>query len=430
MKIIAKFSGLIYNKSDKIKGKIMNKFNKSQKSLIAVHMLKMVMDLFISIFLTSYILSQTPNSILGQGLVNIGIFYLSWYIVYGIFEFICSFFVDKGNRLAFLRIAIVINTLLIIALVFWGEQISHWLIPAGAICGLIDAFYYSSYLVVRTEVAGDHSLDKFSMMITILTNVIKVIVPVILGYIIDTSTLSSIAIYIVIISIVQFIISLFIKVDKNLRSKFEFKKFLDYLKTNQSDAEKLKFTYLSSLPSGFRATYNSLVVILTVYIFASNTILGACTSVFALLTIICLMLFKMADNNKKINKCVIYVVLGFLPLASAIVASLITNKITLIILNFLLTLSTYFSDYLGNLERDAIIEDLHKEEFFAEHQVLNEEIQVIGRVLAFATYIFVGLSSNFVIFLIMLISFMAFNPFKFLVMYKQRLIRRKIENLD
>lgn len=408
----------------------MKSFNRSQKSLISVHMLKMIMDLFISTFLTSYILSQTPDSILGQGLVNIGIFFLSWHIVYGLFEFLCSFFVDKGNRLTFLRIAIVINTFLILALVFWGEQISHWLIPAGAICGLVDAFYYSSYLVVRTEVAGDQSLDRFSMLITVFTNIIKVVVPVILGYIIDASTLSSIAVYIVIISVIQFIISLFIKVNKNLRSKFEFKKFLNYLKSNKNDSKSLKYTYLSSLSSGFRATYNSLVVILTVYIFTTNALLGACTSIFALLTIICLFLFKFADNNKKINKFVIYMILGFLPLASAIVASFITTKITLIILNFLLTLSTYFTDYLGNLERDAIIEDLHKEEFFAEHQVLNEEIQVFGRVLAFTAYILVGLSSNFTVFLVMLVAFMAFNPFKFIMLYKQRLVRRKIEHLD
>lgn len=405
----------------------MAKFNRSQKSLIAVHMLKMILDLFISVFLTSYILSQTPDSILGQGLVNIGIFYLTWYVVYGILEFVCSYFVDKGSRVLFLQIAIFINTLLILALVFWGEQISHWLVLAGSICGIVDAFYYSSYLVIRTEVAGSASIDKFSMITTVFTNIIKVIVPVILGYIIDASTLSSIAIYIVIISVIQFIISLFIKMDKKLRSNFEFKKFLNYLKTNKEDSNKLKYTYLSSLPSGFRTTYNSLVVILTVYIFTTNALLGACTSVFAFLTIICLMLFKSVDNNKKVNKLAIYIVIGFLPVLSAIIASFITNKVTLVVLNFFLTLSTYFTDYLGNFERDAIIEDLHKEEFFAEHQVLNEEIQVFGRILAFASYILVGLSGNFTLFLIMLIVFMLFNPFKLLVLYKQRVIRRQLE---
>ena len=402
-------------------------FNRSQKCLISVHMLKIIMDLFISVFLTSYILSQTPNSILGEGLVNIGIFYLTWYIVYGILEFVCSIFVDKGNRVLFLQIAIVINTLLILALVFWGEQISKWLVFAGIICGIVDAFYYSSYLVIRTEVAGSASVDKYSIIVTIFTNIIKVVVPVVLGYVIDASTLSSIAIYIVIISIVQLIISLFIKVDKNLRSKFEFGKFLRYLRTNKDDSNKLKYTYLSSIPSGFRTTYNSLVVILTVYIFTTNALLGACTSVFAFLTVICLTLFKIVDNNKKVNKLLIYILIGFFPVASAIVASFLTNKITLIILNFSLTLSTYFTDYLGNFERDAIIEDLHKEEYFSEHQVLNEEIQVIGRIIAFATYILVGLTQNFTIFLVMLIAFMLFNPFKLLTLYKQRIIRRELE---
>lgn len=405
----------------------MKNFNRSQKCLITVHMLKMIMDLFISIFLTSFILSQTPDNILGQGLVNIGIFYLTWYIVYGILEFVCSIFVDKGNRVLFLQIAIVINTLLIIALVFWGEQISKWLVLAGIICGIVDAFYYSSYLVVRTEVAGSASVDKFSMLITILTNIIKVVVPVILGYIIDASTLSSIAVYIVIISVIQLIISLFIKVDKTIRSKFEFRKFLNYLKTNKEDSSKLKYSYISSIPSGFRTTYHSLVVILTIYIFTTNTLLGACTSIFALLTIICLMLFKSVDNNKKVNKLAIYILIGFFPVASVIVASFLTNKVTLIILNFALTLSSYFTDYLGNFERDAIIEILHKEEFFAEHQVLNEEIQVAGRILSFATYILVGLTQNFTIFLLMLIAFMLFNPFKLLMLYKQRVVRRNLE---
>ena len=405
----------------------MKNFNRSQKCLITVHMLKMIMDLFISIFLTSFILSQTPDNILGQGLVNIGIFYLTWYIVYGILEFVCSIFVDKGNRVLFLQIAIVINTLLIIALVFWGEQISKWLVLAGIICGIVDAFYYSSYLVVRTEVAGSASVDKFSMLITILTNIIKVVVPVILGYIIDASTLSSIAVYIVIISVIQLIISLFIKVDKKIRSKFEFRKFLNYLKTNKEDSSKLKYSYISSIPSGFRTTYHSLVVILTIYIFTTNTLLGACTSIFALLTIICLMLFKSVDNNKKVNKLAIYILIGFFPVASVIVASFLTNKVTLIILNFALTLSSYFTDYLGNFERDAIIEILHKEEFFAEHQVLNEEIQVAGRILSFATYILVGLTQNFTIFLLMLIAFMLFNPFKLLMLYKQRVVRRNLE---
>lgn len=405
-------------------------FDRSQGSLLAVHLIKVVMDLFISTFLVSYILSQTPENILGKGLFNIGLFYLSWYFVYGVFEFICSHFVDKGNRVLFLRIAIIINMLLIIALVFWGEQISHWIVPAGAMCGLVDAFYYSSYLIMRADLAGGNAVKRYNMLSTVLTNVIKVVVPIILGYVIEASTLSSIAIYIVGISVIQFIISLPIKLDKNHRSSFEFKKFLNFLKTDKQAADKLKWTYLSSVPSGFKTSYNVLVVVLTVYLFKKDSLLGVYTSIFSLLTMLSLIFYKLADNSKKINKFLIYLLIGFLPVISSIAVAIITSEISLVILNLLLTVSTYFSEYLGNLERDAVIKNINRDEFISEHQALNEVIQCVGRVIAFGTFMLVGLLSNFTVFLIMLIFFVSFNPVKFLLLYKQRKVRKGFEVLD
>lgn len=409
----------------------MKKFTRSQSSLLSVHLMKMVMDLFISTFLTSFILSQTPENILSQGLFNIGLFYLSWHLVYGIFEFICSYFVDRGNRVLFLRIAIIINTLLILALVFWGEQISHWIIPAGAICGLVDAFYYSSYLIMRAGFADNKTVKQFNLLATIFTNVIKVVVPIILGFVIEASTLSSIAVYIVILAVIQFVISLFIKNNKIDSSAFEFKKFLRYLKTNKEDFSKLKYTYLSSIPSGFKTTYNILVVILTVYIFKKDSILGIYTSIFSLITTILLVVYKLIDNNKKVNKFIIYITIGCLPLIASIFLAIKPSTVwLLVLLNFFLTLSSYFSEFFGNTERDAIIKFVHQNEFISEHQVFSELIQCVGRVISFSIFMLVGLSSNFTLFLIMLIGFIAFNPFKFIVLYKQRKIRKEFELLE
>ena len=408
----------------------MKKFNRSQRCLLTVHMLKMIMDLFISTFLTSYILSQTPENILGAGLFNIGLFYVSWYFVYGVFEYVCSFFVDRGNRVLFLRIGIIINTILIVALVFWGKQISEWIMLAGAVCGLVEAFYYSSYLIMRAELSGGSSIKQYNMLATVFTNVIKVVIPIIMGYLIEASTLSSIAIYIVGISVIQFFFSLFVKEGKNQSSKFEPKKYINYLKSNKDVRQKLKWTYLSSIPSGFKQTYYVLVVVLTVYIFKKDSLLGIYTSIFSLVTMLCLVIYKLLDNNKKVNKFIIYLLLGFLPVISTIVVASHTDEVTLVILNFLLTLSSYFSDYLGNLERDAVIKSIHKNEFIAEHQVLSELIQVAGRLVAFSIFMLVGLSSNFTLFLIMLLTFILFNPMKFLILYKQRTIRKQYELTD
>ena len=120
----------------------MAKLQKSQKALLSVHMLRVVLELFTSTFLTSYILAQSPDNIIGIGLINIGIFYMSWNAVYGILDLVASYLVDKSNRATLLRFGIIFNMLLMIALVFWGEQISHWIVLAGAVCGMSDELYY------------------------------------------------------------------------------------------------------------------------------------------------------------------------------------------------------------------------------------------------------------------------------------------------
>ena len=62
----------------------MAKLPKQQKALLSVHMLRIVLELFTSTFLVSYILAQNPDNIIGKGLINIGLFYVSWNAVYGL----------------------------------------------------------------------------------------------------------------------------------------------------------------------------------------------------------------------------------------------------------------------------------------------------------------------------------------------------------
>ena len=405
----------------------MNKINKSQQFLLSVNCLKVVLDLFIGTFLTSYIVQQTPDSILGQGLFNIGLLYLSWNFFYAVFDFLFSFYVDKGNHSLFLRIGIAINTLLIVALVFWGETISKWIVLAGFICGLSDALYYSSYHVLRTELGNNKESKQYHMLITIMTNVIKVVVPVIMGYLIDISTYSTIAIYVIFICLGQFVLSLFIKSEKIENSKFEPKKYIHLVKTNKEFYNNIKYTYFNALIAGVKTTYKIIVIVITVYIFKKNLSLGIYTSIFSLITILFLIAYKYVDDHTTFNKLPIYLFLGFLPFAACIVMLIKTTEFTLMALNLTLLIVSYFSDYLGTLERDEIIRLHNKPEFIAEHQVLCENMQVGTRLIAYGIFMLVGLSANLLYFKIMLFVFIALNPLKFMVMYKQRKIRKQME---
>ena len=233
-----------------------NKFDKTQKSLFSVHLLRVVLELFTSTFLTSHIVSLNPETALGAGLLNIGIFYISQFFIYGVLFFVISFFVDRSDRISLLRIGIFVNACLLVALVFWGEQIANWVVLAGALCGISDAFYYPSYLVMKNEINSRRFIKKFSILSTIFTNVVKVVVPVILGFLIDVSSYSNIAIYIMLITIVQFIVTFWVKTKKPDNSKFELKKFIRYLKRDDFARSKIKYTYYNALLNGPKNTYN------------------------------------------------------------------------------------------------------------------------------------------------------------------------------
>lgn len=139
-----------------------------------------------------------------------------------------------------------------------------------------------------------------------------------------------------------------------------------------------------------------------------------------------LIAYRKGDNNPKVNKFVIYLIVGFFPVFALIAMLIYTNNITLVILNFTLTLANYFSDYLGSVERDTIIKNLNQYDYVAEHQFLTEIIQIISRIVTYSFFIVVGSLASFSALKIFLCIIIATNPIKFLVMYKQRLIRKEL----
>lgn len=403
------------------------KLTKNQSALLTVQLIRIILELFTSTFLTSHIISLSPDNIFGSGLFNVAILYISQYIAYILIYSINSYFVDKSNRVNFLRIGIFVNACFVVAIVLWGEIISHWIVLAGAICGISNAFYYSSFNVMKNELVNRIYMKKFSILNTVFTNLINVIFPTLLGLVIDVSSYSTIAIYVVVIIVIQFVISLFIKAPKPSDSKLEVMKYLRYLKENKSDRNKIKYTYFNGLLAGIKTTYKIVIIILTIFAFKTNLSLGLLSSVFSLITIGLLILYRKAEDKPKTNKLLIYLTVGTLPLIACIIFMIITNKATFIILNCFLTIAIYFSDYYGDAERDAIIKNLGHFEFIAEHNLIHDVMKYFVSIIVYIMFIVVASFESITAFKILLLAMIAICPFKFFMMYKQRLVRKQFE---
>ena len=142
-----------------------------------------------------------------------------------------------------------------------------------------------------------------------------------------------------------------------------------------------------------------------------------------------LMLYKKFDASPKMNKAVVYSMLGLVPFLTCVVLVIWLNPVTLIIYNLSLTIAIQFSDYLGTCERDAIIKHLGLYKYIAEHQFLFELCQCVSRVLTYSLFVVAGLIGNITAFKVLLILFLSANVAKHYVMYKQRTIRKEFEEV-
>lgn len=408
----------------------MAKLSRNQKCLFSIHLFRGVMELFTNTFLTSHIISITAENVLSEGLFNSAIFYIAQYVCYAVFYFFISFFVKRSNRTIFLQLGIVLNLGLIISLVFLAEVISSWIILVGSICGISNALYYASYFVMKNEFASRKSIKKYNILTVMGVNIIKVVVPTLLGFLIDSSSFANISIYMSIITAIQLVISFFIISHKRKGAKLQLLNYYRALKEDKVASSKIKYTYINAILSGIKNTYKLLLTVLILFAYKTNFGLGLFTSISSLVTMGLLMLFRVFDNNPKTNKLAIYLIIGFLPLASSLFMVFWLNEITLIVFNFFLTVAIYFSDYFGSSERDAIIKHIGKREYIAEHQLSIEVITCVSRVSAYFVMLLMGFVASLIVFKILLVGFMVLCPLKYIVMYKQRKIRKEFEVLQ
>ena len=398
-----------------------------QRPLLLIHALKAVLSIFTSTFLTSYIVSLNADNIWGKGIFNIGLLYLTGYATYITVYYLLSFFVSKSNRIIFLRLGILVNCVLLTVITFYGQTIAQWIVVAGILYGLGEAFYYASYLVIKNELVDKKYINNYHLASIVATNLVNIIVPTLLGFLIDISTYTNIALYVILLCVLQFVLSFFVQGQAVAKSSFQIKAFVKFLRTDKFARDKIKYTYWNSFLAGFKNTYKILIVILTIYAFATNLSLGILTSVFSVFTILLLALYKKFEYHARLNKLVLYLIISLLPVITCLLFICLPNKACLIAVNLCLTIAIYFSEYGTSCERDAIIKNLHQEKFISEHQFFSEFFIFVGRVIAYSGFIVVGLFANINVFKVLLLVLISLMPIKFWVMYQQTKIRKALE---
>lgn len=393
-----------------------SKLDKSAKSLMACDLTNSVVNLFGETFLVAYFL-QISN----ENIIQVSIFYIILYTLLGIGNILLGNIIKSKpqKRVVIYRFGIIVKSIYILLIVLFKEEIRQYFIVFAIFYGIAEVLYWSTHDVMNTEIVENENRKKYMTTKRILSKLIHIVIPIILGTSIELTSFTNISIYIFVLTLVQIIISLNIDTNKfgiqGKKEKYSLKKYINNLSIEQK--EKLNKIYkLAFLYGIMMDTIRVLVVIITIMTFKTSLNLGILTTVFSIFSMTSLYLFNKLYQKKYSKKllgfCAVLVVFGVICLVVDI------NKTTLIIYNFTYNATIYILEVMFKIKADDVVKEYNIEKWIVEYHTFTEGFMEIGRITGFSLMLIAGLLNEIFYFKLLLLIVTICIPIYAITMYK------------
>lgn len=378
------------------------KDGKANACLFSCHTISEIVNLFVNTFLVAYIYNFCSG--LFDYVFNVALYNIVTYVFFQIIYVIAAKIVDSTNRVWVYRAALLLRAGLVIVAIFCGQNIAQMLILAGFLNGASDGFYFASYNVLKQEMVSRKSMKNFAVIIQVLTKIVEIVVPVVMGALIDVSTYAQVSIYVLVICAIQIGLSFGIKAQKPQGSNFSIRNYWTKLKQNPQTYKKIKSVYIVSFVYGFASVVNVLMNVCIMDQFGSSFSLGALTSVFAAVSILVILLIN--KFSKAGNRGVMLYVFSALPIITSILFSAMPSVATLIIFSLTSVVCRIVYQTIFDIHRNSTLKEAGLYSEINEHQTIVECILNSSRTLSYVFMLLLGIIGNMLVFRIVFIVLM------------------------
>ena len=356
--------------------------------IIAINAMKKVMILFLGPFLTAYFIKKSQESI-----TDLSIYYIFSYTLLGIGTFIVASIIKNKFRVGMFRIGVILNFVYIMIIIILKEKIIEHLGLISLLYGISSSAYWFSYNLFVINKIDNERRTEYTVKSKIISSIIGVLCPIILGSIITVTNYELTAIIILVISIIQIILSFMLSPDNETNlAKFNAKQTWNKLKSNK----QIRRISIVEFFIGMNVSDGALEILMTILIlnsFKTDMNLGIITSITTVLSMICVHLY--GKIYKKRDDKGLIIVSSILPVIAVFILLIWRNNITIIIYNIcyviftsLLTLTREIR--LFNISDSYIVDKNNQCEFFA----LREGILNMGRVMGYTMLLLAGLTGS------------------------------------
>jgi len=350
------------------------KLSRNLKLLVGTNIINNILFLFLNTFFIAYFYTLT-----NYDYKIISIYYIFVYVVVGLTFWLLGDIVKTKNKLIVYRLGIVLHCAYILIIALLKENILQYYILLGAFYGFIQGTYWSGgHTLINQETEGAKT-TKYVSAVAIIGKMAKIIFPIVFGTSIELTSFSNIALYVLILSLTQFTLSLFITDKSDKDNNFNLIKYMKYVRDSGA---KVKHYYKIIFYEGIvKNLLETLIVIVIIMTFKSSMNLGILTTIFSICSMITVYVFQKFYKEKEPKK-----LLYICALVSVISVALLVcdiSKITVVAYNFINSIFMVILYNYSNIKRYNCINTDKLKEFTVEHQAMSDVYLAISRVLGY-----------------------------------------------
>ena len=369
------------------------KLTKSAIGIMGSLLINNVLYMFVNTFMVAYFITLT-----NYDYKQISIYYVLSFIAILLTFLTFGRIIKNKNQVWVFRSGIIAYCLYILILAFLKEKIVTYFAPLGFFYGIVQGLIWVAVHTLVNEHTQNNT-NKFISFKSIISKILKIFFPIVFGVSIELTSFSYVAKIVILLSITQFIFSLFIEDKaKTYDKKYNLKEYINLVKNN----DKFKTVYKLCICDGIvNYLLETLIVILTVMTFKTTISLGVITTITAICSILSVYIFqyKLKSNWKILKICNIMMV------SSVLLLLINISKPTIIIYNVCTAIFLVILSNTGDTKRYEIVSENETvvKDYIVEHQVVCEVILNITRIIAYILLFVISLFNNIVLFKILLL---------------------------
>lgn len=369
------------------------KLSKSAIGIMGSLLINNVLYMFVNTFMVAYFITLT-----NYDYKQISIYYTLSFIAILLTFLTFGRIIKNKNQVWVFRSGIIAYCLYILMLAFLKEKIVTYFAPLGFFYGIVQGLIWVAAHTLVNEHTQNNT-NKFISFKSIISKILKIFFPIVFGVSIELTSFSYVSKIVILLSITQFIFSLFIEDKaKTYNKKYNLKEYINLVKNN----DKFKTVYKLCICDGIvNYLLETLIVILTVMTFKTTISLGVITTITAICSILSVYIFqyKLKSNWKILKICNIMMVSSVLLLLTNI------SKPTIIIYNVCTAIFLVILSNTGDTKRYEIVSEneIVVKDYIVEHQVVCEVILNMTRIIAYILLFIISLFNNIILFKILLL---------------------------